>query len=275
MKTLSAFLSLLFVITTPLFAQTASGTLTANGKTTQLDHVVAARDKDGNVHVLLSNQPVTAEQLLSHAVEFDLAGTKGNFSGVGVEFNKDGEIDSGNFYSPTFTKMDGSFSATGMHKFDGKLTATSVEGKLWMEKEGEFFDNKYKYSAKFSVPITAAAKPAPPAAPKGKPLPADGGEPAKAYRAYLKTIQGGNMAQIRAAVTAERSKQVSDKEMKEMIPMLQLMAPKNLKITGGAVDGNHATLLATSQDGSDVMQGTITMAKEGGAWKVEQESWKN
>ena len=74
---------------------------------------------------------------------------------------------------------------------------------------------------------------------------------------------------------AARSKQVTDKDMKEMIPMLQLMAPKNLQITGGAIDGDHATLLATSQDGSDVMNGTITMAKENGAWKVEQESWKN
>lgn len=262
--------SLLFLFATPLFAQTASGTLTANGKTTKLDHVVAGRDKEGNVHVLLSDQAISLEELLSF-----MGPKAGTFSGVAVEFNKDGQIDSGNFYSPTFTKMDGSFSASGMHQWDGKLTATSVEGKLWTDKQGEFFGNTYKYSAKFSAPIGVAAKPAPPAPPKGKPLPSDGGEPAKAYKAYLKTIQGGNIAQIRNAVTAARSKQVSDKDMKEMIPMLQLMAPKNLKITGGAIDGDHATLLATSQDGSDLMNGTITMAKENGAWKVEQESWKN
>jgi hypothetical protein len=270
----SALVSLLCLLAAPLLAQTASGTLTANGKKTPLDHVVAARDKDGDVHVLLSNTNVTADQLLSHAVDFDLAG-KGNFSGVAVEFDKSGQIVSGNFYSPTFTKMNGSFSASGMHKFDGKVTANSVEGKLWTDKPGDFFDNTYNYNAKFSVPIGAASKPAPPAAPKGKPLPADGGEPAKAYRAYLKTIQGGNVAQIRSAVTAERSKQVSDKDMKEMIPLLQAMAPKNLKITGGAIDGEHATLIATSKDGSETMNGTITMLREGGAWKVEQESWKN
>jgi hypothetical protein len=275
MKRSSAFLALLFLAATPLFAQTSSGTLTANGKTTQLDHVVAARDKEGKVHVLLSNQTVTPDQILSHAVEFDLAGPKGTFSGVAVEFDKSGQIISGSFYSPTFTKMGGSFSASGMHKFEGKVTASSVEGKLFMDKQDDFFDNKYIYSAKFSVPIGGPSKPAPPAAPKGKPLPTDGGEPAKAYRAYLKTIQAGNITQIRNSVTVERSKQVSDKDMKEMIPMLQAMAPKNLKITGGAVDGDHATLLATSQDGKELMQGTITMAKETGAWKVELESWKN
>jgi len=273
MKSLSALLILL--LTTPLFAQTASGTLTANGKTTQLDHVVAARDKEGNVHVLLSNQNVTPDQILSHAVDFDLAGTKGNFSGVAVEFDKSGEIVSGNFYSPTFAKMNGSFTASGMHKFVGKVTATSVEGTLSMDKPGDFFDNTYNYHAKFSVPIGAASKPAPPAAPKGKPLPSDGGEPARAYKAYLKTIQGGNLTQIRNAVSSERSKQVADKDLKEMIPMLQAMAPKDLKITGGAIDGDHATLIATSKDGGETMNGTITMLKEGGAWKVEQESWKN
>jgi len=274
MKSLSAFLVLLFLLVTPLAAQTASGTFTANGKKTPLDHVVAARDKDGNVHVLLTNEAVSADQLLSHAVEFDLAG-KGNFSGVQVEFDKSGQIISGSFYSPTFTKMNGSFSASGMHKFEGKVTAASAEGKLWMEKPDDFFDNTYFYTAKFSAPIGGPSKPAAPPAPKGKPLPSDGGDPGKAYRAYLKTIQGGNIAQIRGAVSAARSKQVTDKDMKEMIPMLQAMAPKNLRITGGAMDGDHATLLATSQDGGETMHGTITMLKEGGGWKVEQESWKN
>src|SRR6185369_8238298 len=187
MKSLSAFLVLLFLLVTPLAAQTASGTFTANGKKTPLDHVVAARDKDGNVHVLLTNEAVSADQLLSHAVEFDLAG-KGNFSGVQVEFDKSGQIISGSFYSPTFTKMNGSFSASGMHKFEGKVTAASAEGKLWMEKPDDFFDNTYFYTAKFSAPIGGPSKPAPAPALKGKPLPSDGGEPAKAYRAYLKTI---------------------------------------------------------------------------------------
>jgi len=272
MKTLS-FVTLVALLATSLSAQTSSGTLTANGKKTPLDHVVAVRDKDGRVHVVLTNEPVAAAQVLDHSLEFDLAG-KGNFSGVQVMLEGD-EIVSGAFYSPTFSKMGGSFSATGMHKFEGKVTDASVEGKLWMEKPDEFAEQTYVYNAKFKAPIEDYPKPVPPAAPKGKPLPAGGGEVGKAYRAYLKTIQAGNPAQIRAAVTAARSKQVSDKDLKEMIPMLQLMAPKNLEITGGAVDGDHATLLATSKDGNETMHGTIVMAKEAGAWKVEQEGWKN
>src|SRR3954454_10549998 len=115
-------MALLFLLTTPLFAQTASGTLTANGKQTPLDHVVAARDKDGNVHVLLSNTSVTPDQVLSHAVEFDLAG-KGNFAGVAVGFDKSGDIIRRRFCSPRFMSRKGSFPAPGMHKCEGEVAA--------------------------------------------------------------------------------------------------------------------------------------------------------
>jgi len=273
MKTLS-FLTLSLFVSVSLAAQTSSGTLTANGKKTPLDHVVATRDKEGKVHVLLSNEPVTAKQILDHSVDFDLSGPDKTFSAVQVVFDKDGEIISGNFYSPQFKKQNGSFSATGMHKFEGKVTASSVDGKLFMDKEDDFFGSTYIYSAKLSVPITQPKEEKPEPL-KGKALPADGGEPGKAYRAYLKTIAGGNAAQIRSAVSSTRSKSISDKDLKEFIPMLQAMAPKNLKITSGAIDGDKATLLATSKDGTETMNGTITMVKESGAWKVEQESWKN
>ncbi len=273
MKTLS-FVPLVLFVSVSMAAQTSSGTLTANGKKTPLDHVVATRDKEGKVHVLLSNTSVTPKQILDHSVDFDLAGPDKDFSGVQVVFDKDGEIISGSFYSPQFKEQNGQFSATGMHRFDGKVTASNVDGKLYMDKQDDFFGSTYIYSAKFSVPISEV-KEKKPAPPKGKPLPAGGGDPAKAYLAYLKTIQGGNAAQIRKAVSSERSKSISDKDLKELIPMLQAMAPKNLKITGGAVDGDKATLLATSKDGEETMNGTITMVKESGAWKVEQESWKN
>jgi len=52
------------------------------------------------------------------------------------------------------------------------------------------------------------------------------------------------------------------------------MQAKNIKVTGGAVDGDTATLLATGKDGDSTSNATITMVREGGAWKVSKESWK-
>ena len=53
------------------------------------------------------------------------------------------------------------------------------------------------------------------------------------------------------------------------------MQPKGVKVTGGAMNGNSATLLATGKDESQVSNGTITMVKEGGAWKLSKENWSS
>jgi len=59
-----------------------------------------------------------------------------------------------------------------------------------------------------------------------------------------------------------------------MFPLIKAMQPTGVKVTGGAIDGTTATLLATGKDGDQTSNGTITMIKEGGAWKVEKEDWK-
>ena len=65
-----------------------------------------------------------------------------------------------------------------------------------------------------------------------------------------------------------------DRFLKEKVPLIQKMQAKNIKVTGGAIDGDTATLLATGKDGDATSNGTITMVREGGAWKVAKESWK-
>ena len=110
---------------------------------------------------------------------------------------------------------------------------------------------------------------------KGTPLPAGGGDPGKAYMAYLKLLAGGDMKAFLGGVTAARAKEASsDPDFKKIFPLIQAMQPKGIKVTGGAIDGNNATLLATGKDGDQTSNGTITMVKEGGAWKVEKEEWK-
>ena len=107
-------------------------------------------------------------------------------------------------------------------------------------------------------------------------LPAGGGDPGKAYAAYLKLLANGDMKGVLAGVSAARSKQASaDPDFKKLFPLLQAMQPKEIKITSGAVDGNNATLIATGKDGDTVSHGTVTLVKEAGAWKVEKEDWKS
>jgi hypothetical protein len=53
------------------------------------------------------------------------------------------------------------------------------------------------------------------------------------------------------------------------------MMPKDIKVTGGTIDGGKAYLVLTAKqpdDGSKT-SGKCDMVLEDGAWRVEKESW--
>lgn len=109
----------------------------------------------------------------------------------------------------------------------------------------------------------------------GAALPADGGEPGKAYVAYCKAMVSGDMNELKKLVSAERAKQMDDPEFQKMFPMIQAMMAKDIKITGGTMSANTATLNAEGTDsmGGAKAKGTISMVLEGKQWKVEKDSW--
>ena len=260
MKYFASLSLALVALAVPALAQTASGTMTMNGKKTPLDHVVAFH-KDGNVRLLLSNKDVTAAQLADSFAVHDIK----DLSGVEIEISPEGQISTGQLYSPNIKKMGSSFSSVGMHKWDGRISTTSIEGKLWMAPD-DFFDNKYEYTATFKAPIASAASVAPgPPTIKGKPLPAGGGEPAKAYFAYLKILKAGDPAKILASVSAERAKQMPVADLKKMLPLIQAMIPNDIKFVSGGIDGDHATLNLSGKDNGSNSTGTVDLVKEGGA----------
>lgn len=255
-------------------AGTSNGTMTVGGKTTQLKYAVAKKSHDGVV-VLLSNIRVTVETFDSIGDMLHLADS-GTLTGVEVTITPEKRVISGQLYSPEFKLQGNSFSAVGMHEFVASIfKPTEVAGKLSTSHESSFHNVKFSYSARFHVRVE---KPKPAAAPalKGTSLPAGGGEVGKAYVAFAKSLSSGDIAAVKNGASAEQAKQMNDDpDFKKMFPLLQAMAPKNIKITGGAVDGDTATLLTTGSSDGDPATGTITMRREGGKWKVHRESWKS
>jgi hypothetical protein len=256
-----------------------NGSLTANGKTFALKHAYAQTRKDPFDKTKMVTLVIVTDQELSPAaasddIEFMQAQDKQQLSGFTATIDADKQIISGTVFSPAFKKMK-QFSGVGVQKLDlTSITATRVAGTVGMEKPDNFFDEKYQYTATFDLPIE---KPyvAPPPTLKGTPLPAGGGEPGKAYNAYIKLLASGDMKGCLNGVTAARAKEASsDPDFKKIFPLMQAMQPKGIKITSGAVDGNNATLLATGKDDDQISNGTITMVKEAGLWKVEKEEWK-
>ncbi len=107
-------------------------------------------------------------------------------------------------------------------------------------------------------------------------LPADGGDPGKAYMAYTKAFASGDIAALKKMVSADRAKQLDDPQMKQMLPMMQALQPKDIKITGGTMTSKDATLNAEgkAEGAKDKQTGEIHMILEDKVWKVEKESWK-
>jgi hypothetical protein len=108
-------------------------------------------------------------------------------------------------------------------------------------------------------------------------LPADGGAPGKVYMDYTKLFAAGDIEGIKKLVTAERAKQLDDPELKQMLPLMRSMQPKDIKITGGTKTATDATLnvTGTESEGGGPRQGTVHLVLENNQWKIEKESWKS
>jgi hypothetical protein len=275
-----SFLALLvsLAVTIAALADTGkvTGSITSNGKTTALKYAVAMPKEDPfdkkkkATYLLVTDQEVPAAALADE-FEFMRWYDKANLHGFAVLITDDKRVVSGNIYDPAL-KHNG-FSSVGKQEVAlTAMTPSHIAGKVTLPAD-EFFGDKYQFSATFDVPV-AAVKAPPPEPLKGKPLPAGGGEPAKAYLAFDKSVAAGDMAAVKRGVSAEQAKQMSGEDFKKMFPLMQAMRSKNVKITGGTIDGNTATLLATGKDGKDTSNGKITMVMEGGAWKVQREEWK-
>jgi hypothetical protein len=252
----------------------AKGTFTMNGQATPITHAYAIAEPDSsdkskeNVRVILSNVPLSPKAVESWSDRMGMSDLKA----VEIVFNPAGEIISGEFRHPVK-----SFSATGMHEFTKeKMDAGAIAGRLKMSKTDDFFGTKYTYDVAFNAAVVHKAKPAPP-----NPAAAAAAEKspqAKAYRAYEKSLRAGDLAAIKKGLSAERAKQMdAEPKAKEMIGLVQMMMPKEIKILDVKPEGaSAATLLVSGPSAMDgkPTSGEVKMKLEGGAWKVDTESWK-
>lgn len=106
----------------------------------------------------------------------------------------------------------------------------------------------------------------------GKPLAADGGDPGKALLRHVAAVHSGNfdtlMADSPPEQRAEMAKAKASGEAKEMLPMIQGMTPKDLKLLGGVVDGDAAQVDFRGTLAGQPQKGTAELQRIGGTWYV-------
>jgi hypothetical protein len=258
---------------------TASGVYKVNGKDTKLSHAFAYGkdnpfDKTKTDAVIILSDRALTQQEANDTFALMKLSSAGELRAIEVRIDDENDVISGQLYHDAFEKFGGSFSATGMHEFtreDG--AAGTIGGKITSGGDSEFSGITWGYEAEFRCPTPGKAKPVEAAPPAGKPLPANGGDPGKAYLAFQKALSTGDVAKLKALASADRAKQMDDPDFAEMLPMIREMQAKNIKITGGSVDGSDATLLVTGTSDGTPATGTVHLVLEGKQWKVEKESW--
>jgi hypothetical protein len=159
-------------------------------------------------------------------------------------------------------RPDDSFNTSGYGTF---ALARHDDGHVaggWELKEPEsFFDQTYDFDLHFDVAVT----PLP-----GKPLPADGGEPGMAYRAWLAAVAKGDIDMLRRLVDSEHSYRFPEddpSDVKEAIKDARDGTPLQAEIARGLVDGDRALLWVEGADRDDIRRrGRVLMLREEGAW---------
>lgn len=143
------------------------------------------------------------------------------------------------------------------------LGSDRVSGRIWHAEEQQIFDDSFRYDITFSAPLSD------PNAPIGELLPADGGEPGKAYLAWVEAVHAGEIEGLKSIVPAEMAAQldaVSPEEAREEIAFMQAFTPTDVTILGGSSDGDIALLQIEGTMEGETVPAEITMEKIDGFW---------
>lgn len=161
-------------------------------------------------------------------------------------------------------KPTASFNSSGYGEF--KLDPAPegrVAGHWTLSKPDDFFGETYDFDLEFDVAITP---------PPGKPLPADGGEPGKAYRAWTTAVAKGDLPVLRALVGGDyngwRIKSDDQDDVKAALKDLRDGTPVQAKVLSGRIDGDTAVLWVEGKDRDDILRrGRVQMKRDDGSWR--------
>lgn len=251
-----------------------SGTFYTDGEAIALKGAYAYRmpdpfDKGKQItRIVFADRPIDA-QALKDATDRDDAIDDLLRGAVRVDLNieADGSVQNVNTH---VGNTSGSQSGSGWYTVSLKRNdGQRVEGTFRSNDEGDKQSGRY-YDLAFALDLPGAPD-------LGVALPTNGGEPGKAYVAYLAALKKGDIDNLAKAMVKTRSDELlahrNDKDFKMMFSFIQGQALRDAKYVKGHAKGDAATLEYTGKDGDgNATTSNVTMVREGGAWKVAKES---
>lgn len=261
------FLMVIVVTVGTAFAQaippgkTAHGTLEVAGKGSPLEYAYAVPQRNDEMLVILSDQPLADKELKDvferihraeageiHIVEVTLDATKKPIS-VSVRHN-------------AFTTRGGGGSTEDRYEEETSDKST-VAGRVYRVSPGEFDGVTFTYDATFTALIWKESAPTySGAAAKNSPQ-------AKAALAFLKAGRAGDVAGIKKTIVAGSIADLEGPMGKDLVEMMKLGSdPAKAKITRVDVNGTSAEVTLEQGTKESMETTTIKLILENGQWKV-------
>jgi hypothetical protein len=166
----------------------------------------------------------------------------------------------------TFGSQSGSgwYTLTLRHNDDRRVEGRFVSNDEADKESGRFYDLTFAFDL--------------PGAPDlGTALPPGGGDAGKAYLAHLAALKKGDVDALARTMSKQRAGELlahrNDADFKMLFGFIRSQALQDPKYVSGHVKGDDATLEYTGKgEGGSAKTTTVTMVREGGAWKVAKES---
>lgn len=149
---------------------------------------------------------------------------------------------------------------------DGKSSVKLANGKLTGSVKGAEEDRSFDVT--LDVPVASDDH--------GVALPADGGEPGRAYLAYHAALVKGDEPGIRSLLPPDRLQQWEKAQKSGSLPkflnyLREEHGLRSVKIGKGWSKGDRAVLLIAGEGASGPVAGEVTLLHEKGTWRVDDE----
>ena len=164
-----------------------------------------------------------------------------------------------------------SFNVSGSGDF--AVTANTdkrIEGSWATKGPQEFFDKTFEFKMNWAADVLAGAV-------TGTALPAGGGDPGKAYLAYVNAVNKKDHKSLKKMLPQNRAESVYASEgsdyFEDSFKWYRESELVSAKVLSGWVNGETATLKVEGKLGSgDKAGGYVQMKREGGTWKPAENS---
>ncbi len=268
---LTIFITILLISVNAFAENSAKGTLTVDGDTTEIKHAYADI-YEGDITIILVDNPIKKEMVPDSVYSL---GEKGKIKGI-VFVVSEGtkKLMSGGLYNlinavhshPKWNKL----GTIG----NGVLEVTKSEGdvlsaKIKTPSENEVDGHKFNYDISFSVSLK-----------KEKlelQMSGKSDEPSKAFGEWVKALFEGDPEGYKKYASKELLQMLPEdvEELKAGMEFQQSFMPNMIYIESSEISGNKAELKAVGKRGEEISSGSITMLKEDGVWKVGEQSWES